>query len=75
LISLVPVSAGIAVSINTSVFQSGIAHGAAAGGVVIERSDIIHIGRVGGTVVLLDLHAAALSFARATSQIYPREEL
>jgi DHA1 family putative efflux transporter-like MFS transporter len=64
LISLVPDSASIAVSINTSVFQFGIALGAAAGGIFVERNAIIHIGWVGGIIVLLSLLVAIFSLSR-----------
>ncbi|MCC3372623.1 MFS transporter [Cohnella sp. REN36] len=72
LISLVPESAGIAVSVNTSVFQFGIALGAAAGGVVTERLAVGHVGWIGGIVVFAALLAAAASFsARGRSEGSP----
>jgi DHA1 family putative efflux transporter-like MFS transporter len=64
LMSLVPESAGLAVSLNTSIFQLGIAIGAATGGVITERLSVIHVGWIGGGVVLLSLLAAVMSFSR-----------
>ncbi|WP_248924261.1 MFS transporter [Paenibacillus hamazuiensis] len=64
LISLAPGAANVAVSINTSVFQFGIALGAAAGGIVIERTGAAHLGWIGGIAVLLAILTAVRSFAR-----------
>jgi predicted MFS family arabinose efflux permease len=63
LMSIAEESANIVISVNTSVFQLAITLGAAAGGIVIERSGVAHVGWIGGAVVLLALITAVRSFA------------
>lgn len=65
LITLSPGSAEIALSVNTSIFQLGIAAGAALGGIVASQNALIHLGWIGGGLVLMGLGFAWLSFVQA----------
>jgi DHA1 family putative efflux transporter-like MFS transporter/DHA1 family purine base/nucleoside efflux pump-like MFS transporter len=65
LITLSPGSAEIALSVNTSIFQLGIAAGAALGGIVASQNALLHLGWIGGGLVLIGLGFAWLSFFQA----------
>lgn len=65
LITLSPESAEIALSVNTSIFQLGIAAGAALGGIVASQNALLHLGWIGGGLVLIGLGFAWLSFFQA----------
>ncbi|MFD0697698.1 MFS transporter [Paenibacillus sp. GCM10027628] len=58
LISLVPESAEMAISVNTSVLHIGIALGGAAGGMVVSHWSVNHVGWIGGLTVIFGLLAA-----------------
>lgn len=64
LISLPPHSSQVALSINTSVFQLGLALGAGLGGVIVNHAAIWHISWVGGLFVLAGFGFALASFAQ-----------
>ncbi|MGF9911695.1 MFS transporter [Paenibacillus ehimensis] len=63
LITLSPHSSEIALSVNTSVFQLGLAVGAGMGGLIVDRYTAAPLGWVGGATVLLGLFFAWLSFS------------
>ncbi|MFB6365552.1 MFS transporter [Paenibacillus elgii] len=70
LITLSPHSTEIALSANTYVFQLGLAVGAGVGGLIVDRYTASPLGWVGGSIVLLGLFFAWLSFSldRASSK-------
>ncbi|WP_199928266.1 MFS transporter [Brevibacillus brevis] len=64
LITLSPHSSQVALSMNTSVFQLGLALGAGLGGVIVDHVGIVHISWVGGLLVLVGFGFAWASFAQ-----------
>ncbi|UUZ84224.1 MFS transporter [Paenibacillus sp. P26] len=68
LISLVPESAEMAISLNTSVLHIGIALGGAAGGMVVSHWSVNQVGWIGGFAVTVGLLAAACSLAFGRSK-------
>ncbi|MFG0215343.1 MFS transporter [Brevibacillus porteri] len=68
LITLSPHSSQVALSMNTSVFQLGLALGAGLGGVIVDHAGIIHISWVGGLLVLVGFGFAWASFAQEKRQ-------
>ncbi|QDS36548.1 MFS transporter [Brevibacillus brevis] len=68
LITLSPHSSQVALSMNTSVFQLGLAMGAGLGGVIVDHAGIIHISWVGGLLVLVGFGFAWASFAQEKRQ-------
>ncbi|KMZ44947.1 transporter [Bacillus sp. FJAT-27238] len=68
LITLSPHSSQVALSMNTSVFQLGLALGAGLGGVIVDYVGIVHISWVGGLLVLVGFGFAWASFAQEKRQ-------
>ncbi|NTU33393.1 MFS transporter [Brevibacillus sp. HB1.1] len=68
LITLSPHSSQVALSMNTSVFQLGLALGAGLGGVIVDHAGIVHISWVGGLLVLVGFGFAWASFAQEKRQ-------
>ncbi|NQF17117.1 MFS transporter [Brevibacillus sp. HB1.3] len=68
LITLSPHSSQVALSMNTSVFQLGLALGAGLGGVIVDHVGIVHISWVGGLLVLVGFGFAWASFAQEKRQ-------
>lgn len=64
LITLSPHSSQVALSINTSVFQLGLALGAGLGGLIVNHAAIVHVSWVGGLLVLAGLGFAVASFSQ-----------
>ncbi|TQR30814.1 MFS transporter [Brevibacillus brevis] len=68
LITLSPHSSQVALSMNTSVFQLGLALGAGLGEVIVDHVGIVHISWVGGLLVLVGFGFAWASFAQEKRQ-------
>lgn len=68
LITLSPHSSQVALSMNTSIFQLGLALGAGLGGVIVDHAGIVHIGWVGGLLVLVGFGFAWASFTQEKRQ-------
>ncbi|MCM3145410.1 MFS transporter [Brevibacillus sp. MER 51] len=68
LITLSPHSSQVALSMNTSVFQLGLALGAGLGGGIVDHVGIAHISWVGGLLVLVGFGFAWASFAQEKRQ-------
>jgi len=64
LITLSPTSSEVALSMNTSIFQLGLAVGAGLGGVITEHSSVLHLGWVSGIFVLVGLCFAWITFSQ-----------
>ncbi|WP_289141136.1 MFS transporter [uncultured Brevibacillus sp.] len=69
LITLSPHSSEVALSINTSIFQLGLAIGAGLGGLIVEHTSILNLGWISGILVL-----AGLCFAWATFSQQEKEK-
>jgi DHA1 family putative efflux transporter-like MFS transporter len=65
LIALAPGASDIALSLNTSVLQAGMAAGAALGGAVVSRFSVASIGSVGAAGVLVGCVVALYSLRTA----------
>ncbi|WP_307557193.1 MFS transporter [Paenibacillus sp. V4I7] len=63
LVTLVPKSPDIALSINTSFIQLGFALGSGIGGLVINNSSVLNLSWVGCSIVILALLMAIMLFA------------
>ncbi|WCN37442.1 MFS transporter [Aneurinibacillus uraniidurans] len=63
LITLSPQSSEIALSVNTSIFQFGLAAGAGMGGLIVNHYSVAPLGWVGGASVLISLFLVWLSFS------------
>lgn len=64
LITLSPHSSEVALSMNTSIFQLGLAVGAGLGGMIMEHSSVLHLGWISGIFVLVGLGFAWITFSR-----------
>ncbi|WP_103108167.1 MFS transporter [Brevibacillus reuszeri] len=64
LITLSPHSSEVALSINTSIFQLGLAIGAGLGGLIVEHTSILNLGWVSGILVLAGLSFAWMTFSQ-----------
>ncbi|GIO09207.1 putative MFS-type transporter YbcL [Brevibacillus reuszeri] len=64
LITLSPHSSEVALSINTSIFQLGLAIGAGLGGLIVEHSTVLNLGWVSGILVLAGLSFAWMTFSQ-----------
>lgn len=64
LITLSPHSSEVALSINTSIFQLGLAIGAGLGGLIVEHTTILNLGWVSGILVLIGLCFAWVTFTK-----------
>jgi predicted MFS family arabinose efflux permease len=69
LITLVPHSPDIALSVNTSFIQFGFAFGSGLGGLVIGHSSILHLNWLGLGVVSIALLLALLLFTKMNSHV------
>lgn len=63
LISLSPEASGLALGLNSSMLQLGMAVGAGAGGWVVNRASLMDLGWVGAASLLLSMIAALYSFS------------
>lgn len=63
LVTLVPKSPDIALSVNTSFIQFGFALGSGLGGIVLSRTSILHLGWISAGTVLLALLMTILMVA------------
>jgi len=63
LIEIAPGTAAIQQSLNNSALHFGIAFGSLAGGVVAEKSSVLHTPAAGGILILISLAAACMSMA------------
>lgn len=69
LVTLVPHSPDIALSVNTSFIQFGFALGSGLGGLVISHSSILHLNCLGLGVVSIALLLALLLFSKMNSHV------
>lgn len=63
LISLSPETSGLALGLNSSMLQLGMAVGAGVGGWVVNQTSLLHLGWVGAVSILFSLVAALYSFS------------
>ncbi|MCH5584801.1 MFS transporter [Shimazuella sp. AN120528] len=73
LISLAPDAAEMVISLNTSVFQIGIAVGAAVGGIIVNNLSVFHVGWIGGITVAVGL-IVAIFFLSLERKVIPLHE-
>ncbi|WP_312114655.1 MFS transporter [Brevibacillus reuszeri] len=69
LITLSPHSSEVALSINTSIFQLGLAIGAGLGGLIVEHSTVLNLGWVSGVLVLIGLCFAWMTFSQKEKSV------
>lgn len=63
LISLSPESSGLALGMNNSIFQLGMAVGAATGGWIVQQTSVMDLGFYGAMSIMLGVGSVLYSFA------------